>query len=78
MEDVKQLIELLLLKGFKQNTDLTHYAHFGKDNIYITLDLKHSVLFVNIFLIDVPTFKRVQNDVVRGFVACKTYIDLFI
>lgn len=78
MENVKQLIELLLLKGFKQNADLVHYAHFNKDNVSITLDKKYITLFANITLIDTPTFKRIQDDVVKGFVACKTYIDLFI
>jgi hypothetical protein len=78
MEDSKQLIELLLLKGFKQNADLTSYAHFSKNNISITLDIKHITLLVNSTLIDTPTFKRIQDDVVKGFTDCKTYINLLI
>ncbi len=76
MEDSKQIVELLLLKGFTQTADLTNYAHFTKNNTSITLDIKYTTLFVNVTLIDTPTLKRIQDDVVKGFVECKSYIDL--
>ena len=78
MEESTQLIELLKLKGFKEEGWFSCWKYFRKDAICITLDVDDLSLDVLIKLINTESLERTQTDIVRGFTACKTYIEQFI
>lgn len=78
MSDIEQLIELLKLKDFKEEGEFVCWKYFRKEDIFITLDVESSSLDVLIKLINTESLERTQNDIVRGFTDCKTYIEQFI